>query len=324
MKAIVCHTIGSIDDLICEEIPNPVPGPNEILVRVKAAGANFPDTLVVAGKYQERPDLPFVPGMELAGDVIETGSGVNNFHVGDRVAGCPGAGAYAEQALLQTHHATLLPNDVDYSSAAALQVVYGTSIYALKQRANLNPGETLLVTGAAGGVGLSACQIGKAMGARVIAAASNKDKLEIAAQNGADHLIDYSDGQLKEKVKELTDGKGADVIYDPVGGDIFDQCVRCINFNGRLLVIGFASGRVPQVATNLTLVKGFSVIGVYWGRARNEQPDLHQKNVATLFNWLASGTIKPYIGDRFSLENTPDALRAILARTAKGKLIVEP
>lgn len=323
MKAMVCAALGSADDLELRELDDLTPGPGQLLIRVRTAGVNFPDNLMIAGKYQERPELPFVPGLELAGEVLATGDGVTAFEPGQRIAAATGVGAYAEQALVDAEHAIPIPDSVDDSAAAGLLVVYGTSIHALRQRADLKAGETLLVLGAAGGVGLSAVQLGKVMGARVIAAASTADKLEVARANGADELIDYGDGELKEKVKALTGGRGADVIYDPVGGDLFDQSARCINFNGRLLVIGFASGRIPQFPVNLALVKGFSVVGVFWGRfSKKEQPELHRENMQQLFDWMAQGKFELAIDREYPLAELPAALNRIAARQATGKIII--
>lgn len=325
MKAIVCKQLGSIDSLQFESVATPIPSADEVLVRVRAAGVNFADTLMVRGSYQEKPTLPFTPGMEFAGEVLSVGTNVSDLRCGDRVVAWPGLGGYAQQAVVARAHLRLLPHDIDYVTASALQVVYGTSLHALRQRADLKPGETLLVTGAGGGVGLAACQIGNAMGARVLAGASSHEKLALAKANGAHELIDYSDGDLKNKVKSLTDGKGADVTYEAVGGDLFEQCLRCITYNGRLLVIGFASGTIPSVPANIALVKSISVVGVHWGLfARKHQPQLHATNLSTLFDWLQKGLIKPHIGQRFSLQDTADALRTISNRGAKGKLIIEP
>lgn len=324
MKAIVCRELGCVDALEYADVEAPQPGPNQVRVSVRAAGVNFPDNLIIEGKYQERPELPFVPGMELTGVVEACGSEVVELEIGQRVAAACGTGAFAEQALVNVSDAVLVPDGVSDVDAAGLLVVYGTSIHALRQRAQLVEGETLLVLGAAGGVGLSAVQLGKTMGARVIAAASTKEKLEVAAANGADELVDYGDGELKDKVKALTGGRGADVIYDPVGGDLFDQATRCINFNGRLLVIGFASGRIPQFPVNLSLVKGFSVVGVFWGRfSRKEQPELHRENMTLLFDWLLAGRFKPQIDSVFPLEQTGLALKRISERKATGKVILQ-
>jgi len=324
MKAIVCRELGSVDALEYADIEAPAPGPDQVRVRVRAAGVNFPDNLIIEGKYQERPELPFVPGMELVGVVESCGSEVTGLEVGQRIVAACGTGAFAEQALVTASEAVRVPDGVSDTDAAGLLVVYGTSIHALRQRAQLAAGETLLVLGAAGGVGLSAVQLGKVMGARVIAAASTQEKLQVARAHGADELLDYGDGELKDKVKALTGGRGADVIYDPVGGDLFDQSTRCINFNGRLLVIGFASGRIPQFPVNLSLVKGFSVVGVFWGRfARKEQPALHRENMALLFDWLLAGRFTPQIDSVFPLHETGLALKRISDRKATGKVIVQ-
>ena len=247
MKAVVCRSFGPPENLTLEEVADPTPVRGQVLIDVYAAGLNFPDVLQIAGKYQFQPPFPFTPGSELAGVVTEVGLGVNGVKPGDRVMALSGTGAMAERAAVDANAVELIPDAMSYNVAAALGIAYGTSYHALAQRADLHHGETLLVLGASGGVGLAAVEIGKAFGARVIAAASTPEKLEIARQHGADVLVNYSEGSLKDKIKELTGGKGADVIFDPVGGELFDQCTRCINWNGRILVVGFASGTIPKL-----------------------------------------------------------------------------
>ena len=266
MKAYVCREFGPVESHKVEEIEDPRAEAGQVVVDVKAAGVSFPDVLIVQGKYQFQPPFPFSPGGEIAGVISEVGEGVVDWKVGDRVIAMTGNGGIAEKVVAFEMTLMPLPETMDFKDGAAFPLNYGTTYHALKQRGQLQPGETLLVTGAGGGVGTTAIEIGKAMGAKVIAAASTEEKLEIAKNLGADETINYSDGELKEKVKALTDGLGADVIYDPIGGDIFLQCMRCVNWKGRVLVIGFASGPIPEVPTNLALLKGCSIVGVFWGR----------------------------------------------------------
>ena len=325
MKAVVCEELGAPENLRYMDIPNPSLCSGQVLIDVKAVGVNFPDNLIIQGLYQEKPTLPFVPGMELSGVVAGVADDVTEFDVGDRVLSTTGTGAYCEQVAVEKHRCIGMPDSLDFNKAAALMCVYGTSIHALKQRGNLQAGENLLVLGAAGGVGLSAVQIGKAMGARVIAAASSEQKLALAKANGADELVNYGSGDLKDQVKALTAGKGADVIYDPVGGELFDQSVRCINFNGRLLIIGFASGTIPKLQAGLALVKGMSAVGVFWGRfATKEQPELHAENMQILFDWLELGVIEPHIDAAMPLSQAAQALRKIADRKVQGKLVLTP
>ena len=325
MKAILCEELGPAENLKYTDIPDPEPQAGQVLIEVKAIGVNFPDNLIIQGLYQDKPPLPFVPGMELSGAVVGLGAGVDEFALGDRVLSTTGGGAYCERVAVDVQRCVKLPDSLDYVKAAAMMVVYGTSIHALLQRANMQPKENLLVLGAAGGVGLSAVQIGKAMGARVIAAASSAEKLALAKANGADELVDYGSGDLKDQVRALTDGKGADVIYDPVGGDLFDQATRCINFNGRLLIIGFASGTIPKLQVGLALVKGMSAVGVFWGRfATKEQPERHAQNMVLLFDWLQQGLIAPHIDEVMPLSQAAVALRKIADRKVQGKLVLTP
>ena len=323
MKAVVCEALGPPENLNYIDVPNPHPQTGQVLIEVKACGVNFPDNLIIQGLYQEKPALPFVPGMELSGVVTEVGDGVDALSVGDRVLSATGGGAFCEQVAVDVERCVRMPDTLGYVEGAAVLLVYGTSIHALRQRAAIQPGETLLVLGAAGGVGLSAVQLGKAMGARVIAGASNQEKLALAKANGADELVDYGSGDLKDQVKALTGGKGADVIYDPVGGDLFDQSTRCINFNGRLLIIGFASGTIPTLTAGIALVKGFSAVGVFWGRfATKEQPALHAENMSLVFEWLEQGKFSPHIDAVMPLSEAPAALRKIADRKVLGKLVL--
>jgi NADPH2:quinone reductase len=323
MKAIICREYGPPEKLRLEEVAAPRPGPGQVLIAVEACGVNFPDTLIIQGKYQVKPELPFSPGSEVSGRVVELGVGVSGFKSGDRVLAMTIWGGFAEMAVVDAGDVALIPDEMDYVTAAGFLLTYGTSIHALKQRGRLQPGETLLVLGAAGGVGLTAVQIGKAMGAKVIAAASSEEKLAFVRENGADEVINYASGDFKEKVKALTAGQGADVIYDPVGGDLFDQSLRCINWQGRLLVIGFASGRIPEAPANLLLVKGFDVVGVYWGSFIKKDPAASAENNAQLFKWYIEGKIGPHVDQVYPLAGAVTALQEILARKAKGKIVLK-
>ncbi|BAN51183.1 NADPH:quinone oxidoreductase family protein [Metapseudomonas resinovorans] len=323
MKAVLCKAFGPADTLVLEEVASPEPKKNEILIDVHAAAVNFPDTLIIEGKYQFKPPFPFSPGGEAAGVVAAVGEKVSHLKPGDRVMALTGWGSFAEQVAVPAYNVMPIPKGVDFNSAAAFGMTYGTSMHALKQRANLQPGETLLVLGASGGVGLAAVEIGKAMGARVIAAASSAEKLEVAKAAGADALINYSEENLKDRVKELTGGQGADVIYDPVGGDLFDAAVRAINWNGRLLVVGFASGRIPELPVNLALLKGASVVGVFWGSFAQRQPQDNLANFQQLFAWYAEGKLKPLVSQTFPLERAGEAINALASRQAVGKVVVE-
>ncbi|WP_028626825.1 NADPH:quinone oxidoreductase family protein [Metapseudomonas resinovorans] len=323
MKAVLCKAFGPADTLVLEEVASPEPKKNEILIDVHAAAVNFPDTLIIEGKYQFKPPFPFSPGGEAAGVVAAVGEKVSHLKPGDRVMALTGWGSFAEQVAVPSYNVMPIPKGIDFNSAAAFGMTYGTSMHALKQRANLQPGETLLVLGASGGVGLAAVEIGKAMGARVIAAASSVEKLEVAKAAGADALINYSEENLKDRVKELTGGQGADVIYDPVGGDLFDAAVRSINWNGRLLVVGFASGRIPELPVNLALLKGASVVGVFWGSFAQRQPQDNLANFQQLFAWYAEGKLKPLVSQTFPLERASDAINALATRQAVGKVVVE-
>ncbi len=322
MKAVLCKSNGLPENLVIEEIPAPVPGADEVLVDVHASALNFPDVLMIQGKYQSQPAFPFSPGGEMAGVVAATGAEVTAFKPGDRVFGGIGHGGFAEQAAIKARSLRLMPEGMSFQEASGISTTYGTSYYALKQRANLQPGETLLVLGAAGGVGLAAVELGKAMGARVIAAASSAEKLAAAGNSGADELIDYSDGELKEKVKALTDGKGADVIYDPVGGDLFDQCMRCIAWYGRVLVIGFAAGDIPRVPINLILLKSCQLVGVFYGAWSGRSPDEAEANFREILKLYEQGKIKPLIGMEYPLAEYAAAMRCLMERRAIGKVVV--
>ncbi|MCT8164211.1 MULTISPECIES: NADPH:quinone oxidoreductase family protein [unclassified Pseudomonas] len=322
MKAVLCKTLGPARDLVLDEVTRPVPKINELLLDVHAAGVNFPDTLIIEGKYQFKPPMPFSPGGEAAGVVAAVGDKAGSFKVGDRVMALTGWGAFAEQVAVPGYNVLPIPATMDFTTAAAFSMTYGTSMHALRQRAQLQPGETLLVLGASGGVGLAAVEIGKAMGARVIAAASNADKLAVAKAAGADELIDYSQASLKDEIKRLTDGQGVDVIFDPVGGELFDQAVRGLAWNGRLLVVGFASGNIPQMAANLVLLKGAAVMGVFWGAFAQRQPQENAANFQQLFAWHAEGKLKPLVSQTYPLAEAGAAIEALGQRRAVGKLVV--
>lgn len=323
MKAVLCKSYGPPENLVLEEVEDPKPKAGEVLIDVYNAGLNFPDTLQIVGKYQFQPPFPFTPASEASGVVAEVGEDVTRFKPGDRVFGSVKGGSMAERAVADEIAVDPIPDSMDMRTASGFGMVYHTSYHALKQRAEIQPGETLLVLGASGGCGLSAVEIGKAFGARVIAAASTDEKLQVAKNAGADELINYSDGVLKEKVKDLTDQKGADVIYDPVGGDLFDQCTRCINWKGRLLVIGFTSGRIPEMPANLALLKGMQLVGVFWGSFRQREPEVHEQNVHELFAMYEEGKLKPLVKDCFPLENYVDALNLFIQRKAVGKVVLE-
>ncbi|HDS1056918.1 MULTISPECIES: NADPH:quinone oxidoreductase family protein [unclassified Pseudomonas] len=322
MKAVLCKILGPARNLVLEEVASPLPKKNEILLDVQAAGVNFPDTLIIEGKYQFQPPLPFSPGGEAAGVVAAVGEKAGAFKVGDRVMALTGWGAFAEQVAVPFYNVLPIPASMDFTTAAAFGMTYGTSMHALRQRGQLQAGETLLVMGASGGVGLAAVEIGKAMGARVIAAASSAEKLAVAKAAGADELIDYSQANLREEIKRLTGGQGVDVIYDPVGGELFEQAVRGLAWNGRLLVVGFASGSIPQLAANLVLLKGAAVLGVFWGAFAQRQPEDNAANFHQLFAWHAEGKLKPLVSQTYPLEEAGAAIEKLGQRQAVGKLVV--
>ena len=322
MKAVLCKAYGPPESLVLEEVPDPSPGPGQVLVNIRAAALNFPDVLMIEGKYQSQPPFPFSPGGEMSGTIAAVGAGVPASRVGEAVFGGVGVGALAEKIVVAADRVRRMPRGMPFEKAAGISTTYGTSYHALKQRGQLQPGETLLVLGAAGGVGLAAVELGKAMGARVIAAASTRTKLEIARKAGAHELIDYSDGELKDKVKALTGGRGADVIYDPVGGDFFDQCMRSINWKGRVLVIGFVGGAIPKVPINLILLKGCQVVGVFYGSFSVREPNANEENWQELMALYEAGKIDPLVGDVFPLSDYAPALRKLSGRAAVGKVVL--
>lgn len=325
MKALRCHAFGPVGHLALEEdVASPVPGPQQAVVTVRAAGMNFPDTLIVQGKYQIKPELPFTPGAEFAGIVKAIGEGVANVKPGDSVFGVGVTGGFAEEALIDAANLVPLPSGVDFAVAAALTMAYGTSLHALRDRARLAPGESLLVLGAAGGVGLAAVEIGKLLGATVIAAASTDAKLDICRGRGADAVINYDREDLKERVRALTDGRGADVVYDPVGGSYAASAFRSVAWNGRYLVVGFAAGEIPHVPLNLPLLKGYSIVGVYWGGFVQREPAASAANMKRLMDWVAAGKLAPLISARYPLSQAVDALFAMMRREVAGKVVIVP
>lgn len=321
MKAIICKEFAPLDQLEYGDMPDPQATGDQVVIRVEAAGVNYPDGLLVQGKYQSRPDRPFVPGMEAAGVVHAVGPDVSGIKPGDRVATICTLGGYAEMVAAPQERVFPIA-DMDAADVCALLVAFGTSHHALKQRAQLRPGETLVVLGAAGATGIAAIQIGKIMGAKVIAVASTEDKRAICSENGADHAIGYED--LKDRIKELTDGRGADVVYDSVGGAAFDACSRAMARGGRLLIIGFASGEIPRLPVNLTLVKEYSVVGVFWGNFTRFEPQVYAENMGELLGWYRKGQIKPLIEGRYPLKDAAEVLTRVLGRGAVGKLVLMP
>jgi NADPH2:quinone reductase len=322
VKAVICEAFAPVEDLHHGECPAPEAGRGDVVIDVLAAGVNYPDVLIVQGKYQTRPPVPFVPGSEAGGRVAAVGEGVEGFAVGDRVIAFTGSGAFAEQVRAPATQVWPVPDGVDLEIAAGIAITYGTSYHALKDRAALQPGETLLVLGAGGGVGLTAVELGKRMGARVIAAASSADKLALAKAQGADDLIDYAREDLRERVKALTDGKGVDVVYDPVGGPMNLTAVKSLAWGGRLLVIGFAGGEIPSIPANLLLLKSASAVGVLWGNSVRADPAAQGANMRQLLAWLAEGSLKPVIDTRFALPDAVAALQHLEERKVKGKVLL--
>jgi len=330
MKALQCVELGGPDKLKINELDSPSATPGHVVIDVKSGSINFPDVLMIQGLYQFQPPLPFTPGGESAGIISEVGEEVTKFKVGDKVFAMTGTGAFAEKILAHEASCTLIPDSMDYDSAAALSMTYGTSLYALKQRANIQPGETLLVLGASGGVGIAAIELGKAMGAKVIAAASTQDKIDMCMAHGADEGFIYPSGnldrnqqkELSNKIKELTGGVGANVVYDPVGDSYSEPCLRATAWEGRYLVIGFAAGEIPKIPLNITLLKGCQIVGVFWGAWVGMYPDENNKNFAELFKLHAEGKINPEVSQKYSLEDSADAFLHLANRKAKGKVII--
>ncbi|MFH1018110.1 MAG: NADPH:quinone oxidoreductase family protein [Pseudomonadota bacterium] len=324
MKAVQCKAFGGFENLTLESVPEPKPQPGEILVRIKAAGVNFPDILMVAGAYQVKPPLPFTPGFEAAGIVEGLGGHVRGFKRGDHVVLSAPWGAWAAQIAVPAQRVFRIPKSMPFESAAVFPTVFGTVCHALVQRAELKKGETLAVPGAAGGVGLAAVQVGKAMGARVIAAAGDTRKLEIAEKHGADECINYSESNLKDRLKELTKGEGVDVVLDPVGGSLTEPALRALAWGGRLLIVGFAGGAIPSLPMNLPLLKGASIVGVHWTAFIKNFPDVAKANFQKLLRWYQGGKIKPLISGTYPMENVVEALRIVRDRAVTGKVVLIP
>ena len=323
MRALLCRSLGSIANLEVGELPSPQLGAGQVRIAVKASGINFPDILMVEGKYQVKPDLPFVPGLELTGEVLTCADGVDHVKPGDRVmAFARFGGAHADEIVLPAGIVTPIPDAMDYVTAAAFPVAYGTAHFALEYRGQLQQGESLLVLGAAGGVGLAAIEVGKSLGARVIAAASSKEKLDIAREHGADDVVNYNEDDLRDQVRALTDGRGVDVVFDPVGGDAFTQSVRCIGWEGRILVVGFASGDIPSVAANMILVKNFSVTGVVFGEHSHRFPDETRQRLTELLDSYSKGQFKPRVMATYGLEEGSTAIAQLSERRAVGKVVL--
>ncbi len=324
MRALLCERHGGPEDLVLRDIPDAAdPGPGQIRMRVAAAGVNFPDSLIIANRYQVQPPLPFVPGGEAAGIVDAVGTGVTRFRPGQRVAAITLHGAFADQVVVDAVKVVDIPDAMSFDIAAGFTMAYGTAAHALIQRGALRAGETVLVLGASGGVGLAAVEIARAMGARVIAAASSAEKLALACAHGADEGIDYSRESLRDRIRELTDGRGVDVIYDPVGGALVDPAFRSIARNGRYLVIGFAGGdTVPTLPLNLPLLKSAALVGVFWGAFIVAEPEVNRANVAQLYRWFEEGALRPEISRTFPLAEGAAAIRWLMDRKAMGKLVV--
>jgi NADPH2:quinone reductase len=323
MKAVVCKEFGPIENLTVEDLPDPQPGPGEVLITVHAAGVNFPDGLMVRGDYQMKPPRPFTPGNEVAGLVTQVGAGVASLSVGQRVVSLCGLGGFAEQVVAPADRALPIPDGMDFKTAGGLMLVYGTSLHALQNKAKLKAGETLLVLGAAGGVGLAAVELGVAMGARVIAAASSAEKLELAKAHGAEIGINYATADLRAELKHLVP-HGVDVVYDPVGGKLTEAAVRGMAWGGRLLVIGFANGEIPKLPLNLLLLREGEAIGVFWGAWTQRDPAGHAANVARIMQWFTEGKLKPHVGGAYPLAQVKDALDDVMGRRAQGKIVLIP
>jgi NADPH2:quinone reductase len=324
MKALLCTRYGGPDDLEIQNLPDPQPGPGEALVRVKAAALNFFDTLIIAGKYQYKPQMPFSPSAELAGVVEAVGEGVTSVRADDRVAAYVGSGAARDMITVDAARLVRIPDGLDFDRAAGVCVTYGTTLHALKDRADLKPGETLAVLGASGGVGIAAVELGKIMRARVIACASSDEKLAFAREHGADEAINYAKEDLKEALRRATGGKGVDVIYDPVGGPYAELALRSIAWKGRFLVVGFAAGEIPKIPLNLALLKGCDIVGVFWGSFIERDPAGHRANTEQLLQWCAQGKLSAHVHAVYPLAEAAAALKAIAARQVMGKIILHP
>lgn len=323
MQALICDDYGGIDTLRVGELPSPEPEPGSVLIEVESVAVNFADTLMVAGQYQLRPDPPFAPGYEVAGTVVVANK-VDGISPGDRVAGFLRHGGMAQRAVLSSKSVVLLPDSISFDAGSTLPGTYGTSYHALVDRGRVQEGETLLVLGASGGVGMAAVQIGKVLGAKVIAVVSSSEKAEAVESAGADQVIRHDTQPLREAIEEATDGEGVDVVYDPVGGDMTELALRSTRWNGRLLVIGFAAGPIPQIPLNLPLLKGNSIVGVFWGRFTTEEPDRNAANLEQLTRWFDDGRLEPVIQRKFSLEEGQEAMRWVADRKAIGRVVINP
>ncbi len=322
MNAILCQRYGPPETLRLTEVPEPQPAAGQVLIGVNACGVNFPDTLIIEGKYQVKPPMPFAPGGEVAGRVLSVGEGVTTLKPGDHVFALTGYGGFAEQVVAHATTTLPMPAGMDFVTAASTMYTYGTSYHALKDRANLQAGETLLVLGAAGGVGLAALQLGVLMGARVIAAASSEEKLAVCRELGASETINYTTEDLRTRVNELTGGKGVDVVYDPVGDRFAEPAVRSLAWRGRYLVVGFAAGSIPSIPLNLALLKGASIVGVFWGAFAQREPKRSRQNFEQLLQWITTGQLKQHIHKQYLLADAPVALRDLLDRKVIGKAVV--
>ena len=322
MKAVLCKTWGPPDALVVEDLPSPKPGKGQISISVKASGVNFPDVLVIQNKYQFKPELPFSPGSEIAGAVKEIGEGVRGFATGDRVMALIRTGGFCEEVAVDAALAAPIPAGIDFTVAASFGLVYATAYHALKDRAQIKPGEKLLVLGAAGGVGLAAVELGKLLGARVIACASSDDKVETCRRHGAQDAINYEREDLRDAIKRLTDGAGVDVAFDPVGGKYAEPAMRSMAWNGRYLVVGFAAGEIPKIPLNLALLKSCSIVGVFWGEFARRESGLNAANLNELTEWLRVGKIKPLVSATYPLERAADALKDLMNRKVRGKVVL--
>lgn len=322
VKAILCNHWGAPDSLKLGELPEPTPNPGQIIVRPRAWGVNYADLVLIGGTYHAKPRFPFAPGMEVAGEVVARAPDVSRFTIGQRVAAYVEHGGYAELVAAEAAATIALPDSMDWPVASAFAVTYGTAHVALRRRANLQRGETLLVYGAAGGVGLAAVEIGRRLGATVIAAASTAEKLAVVRDHGADHLIDYTREDVRDRVRDLTGGRGADVIYDPVGGDVFDTALRCVAFEGRIVVIGFASGRIPQVGAGLVLIKGCSIVGSSWTFTLKHHPDVIATTYAELLRWYDEGALRPHVSHLLPFHRAAEALQLLAERRVIGKIVL--
>lgn len=324
MRAVLCKTYGMPSDLVLEDVPSPRPGKGEVLVSVRAAGVNFPDVLMIQNKYQHRPPLPFSPGYEIAGVVKELGPDVTGLAVGDAGIAMLRFGGFAEEALVAAERFWRIPSDVDFAAAAAFPLAYGTSYHALKDRGRLQPGETLMVLGAAGGVGLAGVQLGKLMGAKVIACASSDERLATCRQHGADLAVNYRTQNLRDAVKELTQERGVDVVLDPVGGEYAEPAVRSMAWFGRYLIVGFASGEIPRIPMNLPLLKGCSLVGVAWDTYSRRNPQGGQTNISEMIAWIRAGKLKPVVTAQYPLGEAARALDDVMQRRVQGKVVIVP